>query len=146
MGLFKRNYLYYPLFVLMLFLTACSNNQKPTQLTYVKYVAHKQGDTAIVLLNQSKEMFTGTLMINEHGVYRDSGTVKGLVKGDTLIGEFHFLHYKLEWKRKPVAFLIKNNHLIMGEGITKMTVGIPHFDPSVPINFNEDKQFVFFRN
>jgi len=143
MSLFKHHY---PLLVLALLITSCGNNQKPTQLTYVKYVAHKQGDTAIVLLNQSKEMFTGTMMINEHGVFRDSGTVKGLVKGDTLIGEFHFLHYKLEWKRKPVAFLMKNNHLIMGEGITKMTVGIPHFDPSVPIDFSEDKQFVFFRD
>lgn len=143
MRLFKHHYL---LLVVALLITSCGNSQKPTQLTYVKYVAHKQGDTAIVLLNQSKEMFTGTLMINEHGVYRDSGTVKGLVKGDTLIGEFHFLHYKLEWKRKPVAFLMKNNHLIMGEGVTKMTVGIPHFDPSVPINFSEDKQFVFVRD
>ena len=129
------------------FVVACGNShQKPTQLTYVKYVAHKRGDTAIVLLNQSKEIFSGTLMINEHGVYRDSGTVKGLVKGDTLIGEYHFLHYKLEWKRKPVAFLIRDQRLVMGEGFTKMTVGIPHFDPAVPIDFDEGKQFVFIRD
>lgn len=144
MGLFKSN-----LWVLigLLLAVACGNSsQNPTQLTYVKYVAHKQGDTAIALLNLSKEIFSGTLMINEHGVYRDSGTVKGWVKGDTLIGEYHFLHYKLEWKRKPVAFLIKDRRLVMGEGFTKMTVGIPHFDPMVPINFDEGKRFVFIRD
>ncbi|WP_343532545.1 hypothetical protein [Pedobacter sp.] len=143
MHLFKSS-----LFVLVLicFMVACGNSQrKPTQLTYVKYVAYRQSDTAMVFLNQSKEIFSGTLMINQHGVYIDSGTVKGWVKGDTLIGEFHYLHYQLEWKRKPVAFLMKNNRLVMGEGLTKMTVGIPHFDPSVPIDFNENKQFVFVK-
>jgi hypothetical protein len=115
----------------------CGNSSKPTQLTYVTYVGHLHGDTATAILHKSKQLFSGTLEIYYQGTYKDSGDVKGVVKGDTLIGEFHFLHYKLEWKRKPVAFLMKKDKMIMGQGLTKLTVGIPHFHPEVPIDFNE---------
>jgi len=130
--------------IVIIWLASCGNGtNKPTQLNYGKYIAYNRGDTAIALLNISKKIFSGSLEINYHGAYKDSGEVKGIVKDDTLIGEFHFLHYQLEWKRKPLALLRKKDKMIMGEGFTKFTVGIPHFDPQVPINFDENERFVF---
>lgn len=134
------------LFVLaMLFLACGGNNKPPTQLTYTKYIARYEGDSAIAVINKSGKIFSGSLKISHGGDNIDSGQVKGLVKGDTLVGEFHFMHYKLEWKRKPVAFLIKKDTLLMGEGLTKLTVGIPHFDPAVPIDFKGKKHLVFVK-
>lgn len=133
--------------VLAILLIACgSKSNKPTQLTYVKYVAHHDGDSAIAIINKSKKIFSGSLLISHGGDNIDSGQVKGIVKGDTLIGEFHFKHYQLEWKRKPVAFLMKKDRIIMGEGLMKLTVGIPHFDPSVPINFDDKERMVLLKS
>lgn len=135
------------LLALAIFLMACSGkSKKPTQLTYVKYVSHYDGDSAVAIINKSKQMFSGFLSISNGGDNIDSGQVKGIVKGDTMIGEFHFKHYQLEWKRKPVAFLIKEDTLVMGEGLMKLTVGIPHFDPSVPIDFKDKKRLVFVKS
>ncbi|RYG07913.1 MAG: hypothetical protein EOO07_26545 [Chitinophagaceae bacterium] len=111
---------------------------------YTNYKAYKKGQTATAIIYHSKEMFKGTLEIRYNGTYKDSGDVKGMVKGDTLIGEFHYLAYNLAWKRKPVAFLIKKDRMVMGQGLTKLTVGIPHFNAEVPIDFNEKERFVFY--
>ena len=134
------------IFISTTLLVACGGKTKsPTQLTYVKYISHYEGDSAVVVINKSKKIFSGSLQISHGGDNIDSGQVKGVVKGDTLIGEFHFMHYKLEWKRKPVAFLMKKDTLVMGEGLMKLTVGIPHFDPSVPIDFKGNKRLVFVK-
>ncbi len=127
----------------ILFIGCGRKSHKPTQLTYIKYVAFHKGDSAIAIINKSKEMFSGSLRIGNGGDNVDSGQVKGVVKGDTLIGEFHYLHYQLEWKRKPVVFLMKKDSLVMGEGLIKLTVGIPHFDPTVPIKFDKKDRLVF---
>ncbi|SOD12373.1 hypothetical protein [Pedobacter xixiisoli] len=133
--------------VLSMLLIACNGrNNQPTKLTYIKYISHYEYDSAVVVINKSKKIFSGYLRIGNGGDNIDSGQVKGVVKGDTLIGEFHFKHYQLEWKRKPVAFLVKKDTLVMGEGLMKLTVGIPHFDPSVPIDFKDKKRLVFVRS
>ena len=128
-------------------LVACNGKTtSPTQLSYVKYMAHDKGDSAMVFINKSKEIFSGSLIISHGGDNLDSGEVKGVVKGDTLIGEFHFKHYQLAWKRKPVAFLMKGDTLVMGEGLMRLTVGIPNFDPSVPIDFKGEQRLVFVKS
>jgi len=133
------------IFFFTLFVLACnSNSNMPKPLVYKTYKAYQKGDTATAKIYHSKEMFKGTLEIQYKGTYKDSGDVKGVVKGDTLIGEFYFLTYKLAWQRKPVAFLLKKDRMVMGQGLTKLTVGIPHFNTEVPIDFNEKERFVFF--
>ena len=128
-----------------LLVISCNNSSdRSNTLAYKTYKAYNNGDTATAIIYHSKEMFKGTLEIQYKGTYKDSGNVKGVVKGDTLIGEFHFLAYKLAWHRKPVAFLMKKNRMVMGQGLTKLTVGIPHFYPGVPVDFNEKERFVFF--
>jgi len=135
------------LVVMIVLLLACNGKSKPpTQLTYVKYISHYEGDSAMVFINKSKEIFSGSLIISHGGDNLDSGEVKGVVKGDTLIGEFHFKHYQLAWKRKPVAFLMKGDTLVMGEGLMRLTVGIPNFDPSVPIDFKGEQRLIFLKS
>lgn len=106
-------------------------------------MATRNGDTAIATLHITSETFKGVLEINYNGAYIDSGDVKGRVKGDTLIGDYHFQHYGLRpWKRKPIAFLKKGNRLVMGTGTIQYTWGRIHFDARDSILF-PDTNFVF---
>lgn len=131
---------------LFMLMSGCFQNgsKRTPSRPLTKYIAHHDIDTAIALIDLSENSFKGLLEINYHGAFKDSGEVKGVVKGDTLIGDYHFQHYKLpKWFRKPITFLKKGDKLIMGEGVLKLTVGIPHFHPAIPIDFDENKRFVF---
>jgi hypothetical protein len=109
-----------------------------------RYLATNKGDTAKASLEITDNYFRGVLEITYDNV-KDSGNVKGMVKGDTLIGNFNFQHYGMQkWRIKPVAFLKKNGSLIMGEGKLKMTYGILYFNPLVPIRF-DSTQLIFKR-
>lgn len=126
----------------------CNQNDAKTSSDHsmIKYVAYREGDTAVALIEQSKSVFKGVLEIKYRSAYIDSGDVKGIIKGDTLIGDFHFKHYGLaKWNRKPIAFLKSEDKLILGEGVLKLTVGFPHFNPAFPIDYDEKKQFVFHK-
>ncbi len=125
------------------FFVGCTEqSSKQTIRETTKYIAFKDQDTAKAELYISKEIFKGILEI-DNGTAKDSGEVKGVVKGDTLIGDYSFQRYGLkQWKRKPVVFLKKDDLLIMGEGKTVNTWGRIHFDPTVPIRYT-DSNFVF---
>lgn len=106
------------------------------------YIAINGTDTAWLNLTVSGTSFKGKCAINFSNNYLDSGSVRGRLYGDTLVGDFHYLHYGLEWKRVSFALLKRNNTLIMGEGDQGFYFGIPYFKPDTPLQFDSVK-FVF---
>lgn len=119
------------------------NSVKDQPIPEKRFTASHNGDTAIAILKISKSIFKGQLEIKYKRGYKDSGDVKGSVKGDTLIGDFHFKRYGIQWKRDPIIFLKRGNKLIKGEGVIKYTFGFPGFNRKIPIDFNEKNVFVF---
>lgn len=110
-----------------------------------RYTAIKSLDTARLSIQIAPSTFKGVLQINYDQTYKDSGDVQGIVKGDTLIGDYSYKHYKLKlWKRKPIALLRKGDTLLMGEGIIKNTFGRIYFDQTVPIKYS-DSGFVLIK-
>ncbi|TKC09397.1 hypothetical protein [Pedobacter frigoris] len=114
----------------------------------IRYVADNNGDTAIATIEMlSPATFKGVLEIRYRGAYKDSGDIRGVVRGDTMIGDYNFQHYGLpKWNRNPLALLKRGDRLIMGEGMVMYTVGIPHYNPNTPIDYDESKRFVFFKD
>ncbi len=134
---------------LILLASSCSQGNKQTSTGLVKetYMAYRKGDTALLLLSHSKSLFKGTLQISYQSTFKDSGDVRGFIKGDTLIGDFSYRHYgQPTWYRDPIRMLKKGNKLIMGKGLPRLTVGIPNFSPAVPVDYNEKTQLVFIRH
>ncbi|MGY4384732.1 hypothetical protein ACVWYN_001766 [Pedobacter sp. UYP24] len=135
-------------FFIVLLASGCSQSDNHTNMGMVKenYTAYRKGDTALLLLNHSKSIFRGTLEISYQSTFKDSGNVRGFIKGDTLIGDFNYRHYRQPtWYRDPIRLLKKGNKLIMGKGLPRLTVGIPNFNPSVPVDYNENTQLVFVK-
>lgn len=129
------------IFFILLF--AC-NRTAPKKNIPVKYLAYLNADTAIATIEASKALFKGVLEIRYKNGYKDSGNVKGFVKGDTLMGEYHFQKYWFPvWKRNPIIFLRKGDRLIMGKGTVRYTMGIPHYDNRYPIDYTERNNFIF---
>ncbi|MEJ5960886.1 hypothetical protein [Pedobacter immunditicola] len=106
------------------------------------YIAINGSDTAWLSLNIGATSFKGHCEINFNNKYKDSGAVKGIIKGDTLIGDFRYFHYGLEWKRIAIALLRKDDKLIMGEGSQSVYLKIPYFRPGSLIRYDSVK-FVF---
>ena len=122
-------------------LLACNDNYPVA--TKTSYIAVRKSDTAWAVLEILPGTFKGTLEISYNGAYKDSGNVKGVVKGDTLVGEFNYQQYHLPaWMRKPINLLKKKDNLIIGEGAIRYTFGRVHFDPKVPLIYS-DTNFVF---
>lgn len=144
----RRN-LSYPiiLFATVLYLfSGCRQERLPQDVPppRIKYTAVLEGDTAILWLQQSVATFKGQLEIHYHQGYKDSGEVKGGIRGDTLFGDYLFQTYGLsKWNRNPLMLLKREDRLVMGSGEHKLTMGIPHFNRRFPFNFDERKRFVF---
>lgn len=130
------------LFNVSLLLYGCRPNKVDNKALQSSYIAINGSDTAWLNLNIGATSFKGHCEINFNNKYKDSGAVKGMIKGDTLIGDFHYLRYKLEWKRIAIALLRKDDKLIMGEGQQYIYLKIPFFNPGSPIRYDSVK-FVF---
>jgi len=118
------------------------NADEDRVVTAKQYVASKNRDTAKLYLELRGQHFSGAMELTYKGTSRDSGTVKGDIKGDTLFGDFHFQRNGFtEWRRTPIALLKKGDQLIMGQSAQVNTFGIQHL--SYPIDFDEHERYVF---
>ena len=109
----------------------------------VCYIAIDKGDTAWLSIDTSKKKINGLFTMSYGGIKKYDGQVKGRILGDTLKAHFDFKVNKVDkWYRNPVAFLRKDNKLLMGVGETVLIWGSGHFDEKVPIDF-EKGRFVF---
>lgn len=130
-------------FLLVTLLSGCSRpvDVKTTKTHSASYIAIDGVDTARLELDVKGTTFRGRCAISFGNKYTDSGEVKGAVRGDTLLGDFHYLHYGLEWKRVAFALLRKDDTLIMGMGGQGEYFNIPYFKPD-ELRFDSVK-FVF---
>lgn len=99
-------------------------------------------DTALLRLTVVGNEFYGSLIITRPGLAIDSGQVRGEIKQDTLIGDYHYLPFQAaEKKRRPFLLLHKDGSYKKGTGMEKVYMGVPFYVPST-ISF-ANPQFVF---
>lgn len=124
-----------------LFVFSCAQH---TDKNKQYYRAINKKDTAYLSINRVNNKFYGQYEIRYSGqAFIDSGDVSGIIKKDTLRGDFHFLPYGGgSWKRKPIIFLEKNGQLLLGKGATYTLFNISYFRENVPFDFN-NPEFVF---
>lgn len=127
------------LFVLMI---SCNSKEDKSQYNQVVYRAVNNKDTAILAININDKRFYGRYEILYHKIGKDSGDVRGDIKGDTLRGDFHFISNGGSWKRIPLAFLKKDDKLYLGEGVIGTYFNLPLFMPDQPIKYDKSG-FVF---
>lgn len=124
----------------------CSNSNVKEESVQTLYVAINKNDTATLKIRLTDKDFYGQLETNYHGLYKDSGGITGVVKGDVLKGTYKFQHYGIEkWHSIPVALLKKDGKLIMGQGDMEIFMGIFYFKKNKPVSY-ENPKFVFERS
>ena len=128
--------------LLILFLISCNSKEEKDNYNRVFYRAVNGNDTAILDINISDKRFYGRYEISYYKVGKDSGDVRGDIKGDTLRGDFHFISNGGSWKRIPLALLKKENKLFLGEGVIATYFNLPCFMPGTPIQYDKSG-FVF---
>jgi len=118
----------------------CNNASDEIKLPY-RAVA--KNDTANLKIILKQKEFYGQLEINYNGLYKDSGDVSGIVKGDTLKGTFYYQRYGKGTKRRiPIALLKRDHKLVMGVGEMEVYMNITFFKKGIPIDYQKAK-FVF---
>jgi hypothetical protein len=128
---------------LFLMIFSCTQAKLGEHGQKVLYRAIDKTDTARLQIILTDKVFEGQYEISHDGVYKDSGDVNGVVKGDTLKGTFHYQSYGVEkWYRIPVAFLKKDQRLIMGVGSMQIYMNMTFFNKNIPIDYQHPK-FVF---
>jgi hypothetical protein len=124
------------------FLFSCNSKEEKDKYNRVLYRAINNKDTAVLDLNINDKRFYGRYEVTYYKIGKDSGDVRGDLKGDTLRGDFHFISNGGSWKRIPIALLKKENKLILGTGVIATYFNLPCFMPGVPIEYDNSK-FVF---
>lgn len=124
------------------FLISCNSKEEKEKYNHAFYRAVNGSDTAILDININDKRFFGRYEIFYHQFGKDSGDVRGDIKGDTLRGDFHYISNGGSWKRIPLALLKKENKLVLGKGVIGTYFNLPCFVPGVPIEYNE-AGFVF---
>jgi hypothetical protein len=140
-GMMLKNLYLTLLFMIALYSCSQPGEVKKTERRTASYQAIQGADTALLELTTKGSTFKGKCAIRFGSKFTDSGEVKGLIRGDTLLGDFHYLHYGLEWKRVAFALLKEGELLYMGEGDQGEYFNIPYFKPNGP-SFDSVK-FVF---
>jgi hypothetical protein len=124
-------------------LSACGSSGVNDNETKVLYQAVAKDDTAKFKIHLTDKTFYGQMEILYGKQYKDSGDVNGIVKGDSLLGTYHFQHYGIEeWHRIPIALLKKDKKLIMGVGSMVIYMNMTFFDKKIPVDYEHPK-FVF---
>ncbi|WP_342331225.1 hypothetical protein [Pedobacter sp. FW305-3-2-15-E-R2A2] len=131
--------------VITVLLYGCFSKGKEPKTERLFYLAIKDRDTASLSLEITGTLFKGKYEINYHGSHKDSGDVKGRIKGDTLLGDYIFQHYGMEkWHRAPIALLKWEEKLVMGVGETETFLSKSYFRKGTVIDYDHVK-FIFQR-
>lgn len=129
------------LFFVSILIISCNSKENKEEYQEFTYRAIHQKDTAILKLNINDKRFFGRYEILYHQIGKDSGDVRGDIKGDTLRGDYHFISNGGSWKRIPLALLKKDKKLILGNGVIGTYMNLPCFIQGT-LNYN-DPTFVF---
>jgi hypothetical protein len=109
------------------------------------YTAIYERDTAMISIIRKGAKIEGKLSFSYGSGIREAGTLKGVVKGDTLLADYHYQSQKGQWQRNPVALLKKGGLLYMGVGETKFAWGRTYFANTAAIDY-EKGRFVFVKD
>jgi hypothetical protein len=129
-------------FLIFILSISCNSKEEKDKYSRVFYRAVNGKDTAILDIKINNKRFYGRYEILYHKFGKDSGDVRGDLRGDTLRGDFHFIANGGSWKRIPIALLKKDNKLILGKGVIGTYFNLPLFMPEIPIEYN-NSEFVF---
>lgn len=135
-----KNFIMFSLLAIMLI--SCNSKENKSEYKHITYQAVNGKDTAILAVNINDKRFYGRYEILYHKIGKDSGDVRGDIKGDTLRGDFHYISNGGSWKRVPLAILKKENKLLLGSGTIGIYFNLPCFMPGTPIEY-ENSKFVF---
>lgn len=127
---------------IVILIVSCNSKDKKSEYKHIVYHAVNDKDTAILSININDKRFFGHYERSYYQQGKDSGDVRGDIKGDTLRGDFHFISNGGSWKRIPLALLKKENKLYLGSGIITTYFNLPCFMPGTPIEYHNSK-FVF---
>lgn len=147
----KKSNLYYFLMALPL-LISCNQNPKQTGSTSAAvkdsivsrqcYVAVDGKDTAYLDIKElSSGKIDGNLVINFTKSPKNDGLVQGKYSGDTLFVDYSYTvgTNKATMFKNPLAFLKKDNQLILGVGAIETSLGRSYFVKGKPINFDKGR-------
>lgn len=131
----------YTLFLLFgLLLYSCGPKDKLAKPTL--YQAINGSDTARLKLNLDQDRFYGQFERLYGKMGKDSGDVRGAIKGDSLQGVYTYISFGGSWKKAPFALLKKNKKLLLGQGVESILLGEPCYLPGVPIDY-DSSGFIF---
>lgn len=130
------------LFIGSIILFSCNSKDEKDKYNHIVYRAVHNSDTAVLSIYINDKRFYGQYEISNYETGKDSGDVRGIIKNDTLRGDFHYISYDGGWKRIPLALLKKENKLFLGSGIIGTYLNLPCFMPGTPIDYDNTK-FVF---
>jgi len=106
------------------------------------YLAVYKGDTALLSIKGTSSGIEGTLKFIKADWNVDNGTIKGTMKGDTLLADYNFKSHDGRWYRNPIALLKKDGKLYLGVGQFETAWGRTYFAKNVPIDYDKGK-YVF---
>jgi len=132
------------LFFLVLILSiiiSCNSKEDKSNYNQVVYQAITDKDTAVLTVNINDKRFYGSYEISYYKIGKDSGDVRGDIKGDTMRGDFHYISNGGSWKRVPLALLKKENKLFLGNGVIGTYFNLPCFIDGT-LSY-KDPKFVF---
>lgn len=131
------------------FLASCGNseNKKDTANAIDSnakkecFIAIDGADTAYLDLRISEIKVDGDLWIKYADKPSNKGTVTGKFSGDTLFVDYTFNvgETKSPIYKNPLAFLKKDQQLILGVGVIETSYGKSYFVKDKPINFERGK-------
>ncbi|MET4080264.1 hypothetical protein ABIB40_000204 [Pedobacter sp. UYP30] len=101
--------------------------------------AFDKDNAHMVLKNYASGKVGGTLEVNYEKNPKNTGTLDGKFKGDTLYVDYRFTSGTETVHTNPLAFLKKDGKLIMGVGQIETTLGRSYFVKDKPINFEVGK-------
>lgn len=127
---------------LCVLIVSCNSKENKEKYNHKIYQAINNKDTAVFDVKINNKRFYGRYEISRYGYGKDSGDVRGDLRGDTLRGDYYFISFGGNWKRVPIALLKKDNKLFLGKGVIGTYFNLPCFVPEVPIEYN-NSEFVF---
>ena len=111
-------------------------------ITVACYKAIYEKDTLNLKINTFKNgEVKGDMVMAIEDMPVKTGKIVGEFKGDTLYASYTFIQgdYKERTLKNPMAFLKRDNQLILGNGQIQVTMGASHFVKGKPIDFDRVK-------
>ncbi len=132
---------------------SCKNEEKQKELEAAKaegekvvssecYRAIYEKDTLQLKLNTLKNgKIAGNMIMKVAQATETTGEIAGEFHGDTLFADYTFVEVTNKNKtfKNPMAFLKRDNKLILGKGEMQTTMGVTYLVKDKPIDFDRVK-------